>query len=89
MHLDIRLPIGALFTTLGILLSVFGFFSNPAIYAQSLGINVNLIWGLVLSVFGLLMLLLGIRATLRNVNSRRIVLRDEELRSSGTPMNES
>jgi hypothetical protein len=82
MHLDIRLPIGALFTTLGILLSVFGFFSNPAIYAQSLGINVNLIWGLVLSVFGLLMLLLGIRATLLNANSRKMVFREEELRPS-------
>ena len=82
MHLDIRLPIGALFTTLGILLSVFGFFSNPAIYAQSLGINVNLIWGLVLGVFGLLMLLLGIRATLLNMNSRKMVSKEKELRPS-------
>jgi hypothetical protein len=83
MHLDIRLPIGALFTILGILLFVFGVFSNHAIYAQSLGINVNLIWGLVLSVFGLLMLLLGLRATFLNVHPRETVLKEEELRPPG------
>ena len=31
MGLDIRLPIGMLFTILGIVLILFGFFSNPAI----------------------------------------------------------
>jgi hypothetical protein len=78
MRLDIRLPIGALFTILGILLSVFGFFSNHAIYARSLGINVNLIWGVGLIVFGSLMLLLGVRATFLTAHPREIVLREEE-----------
>jgi hypothetical protein len=32
--------------------------SDPAIYQKSLGINVNLRWGAVLLVFGVLMLLL-------------------------------
>jgi hypothetical protein len=62
MGLDIRLPIGMLFTIFGIMLIVFGVFSNPSLYAQSLGININLIWGVVLSVFGAVMLSLGGRA---------------------------
>ena len=62
MGLDIRLPIGMLFTIFGIMLIVFGMFSNPSLYAQSLGINVNLIWGVVLLVFGAIMFYLGARA---------------------------
>jgi hypothetical protein len=52
MSLDLRVPIGLLFGTLGILLAVYGLLSDPAIYQASLGINVNLWWGLVLVVFG-------------------------------------
>jgi hypothetical protein len=62
MGLDIRLPIGMIFTIFGIMLIVFGVFSNPSLYAQSLGINVNLIWGVVLLVFGGVMFFLGARA---------------------------
>jgi membrane-bound ClpP family serine protease len=61
MGLDIRLPIGMIFTIFGIMLIVFGVFSNPSLYAQSLGVNVNLIWGVVLLVFGAIMLFLGAR----------------------------
>lgn len=62
MRLDIRLPIGMLFTIFGIMLILFGLFSNPALYAQSLGVNVNLIWGVVLLVFGAIMFYFGGRA---------------------------
>ena len=62
MGLDIRLPIGMLFTIFGIMLIAFGVFSNPALYVQSLGINVNLNWGVILLIFGLIMLFLGARA---------------------------
>jgi hypothetical protein len=62
MGLDIRIPLGMMFTILGLLLAGFGFFSDPAIYQRSLGIDVNLWWGLVLLVFGTLMLWLGWRA---------------------------
>ena len=62
MGLDIRLPIGMLFTIFGIMLILFGLFSNPALYTQSLGINVNLNWGVVLLIFGAIMLFLGARA---------------------------
>jgi hypothetical protein len=62
MGLDIRLPIGMLFSIFGIMLIVFGVFSNPSLYARSLGVNVNLIWGVVLLMFGGVMLFLGARA---------------------------
>ncbi len=62
MDLDVRLPIGSMFTIVGILLVIYGLTSNPAIYKQSLGININLWWGLVLVVFGLVMLWLVWRA---------------------------
>jgi hypothetical protein len=57
--LDIRLPIGLLFLLLGALLSGYGLVSDPALYARSLGVNVNLDWGLVLLAFGATMLYLG------------------------------
>jgi hypothetical protein len=62
MGLDIRIPIGLLFAIIGSALLAFGAFSNPRIYGRSLDINVNLIWGVVLLVFGLLMLAFGRRA---------------------------
>lgn len=59
MGLDIRLPIGLLFSVIGLLLLVFGAFGDKAIYQRSLGLNVNLAWGAVLLVFGAIMLVLG------------------------------
>ena len=63
MGLDIRLPIGLMFTLFGALLVVYGLVSDRAIYQRSLGMNVNLGWGAVLLVFGVVMLLLGRRGT--------------------------
>jgi len=63
MYLDIRLPIGLLFTTLGVLLAVYGVTSDPAIYQRSLGHNVNLVWGLALIAFGVAMFVFGRRGT--------------------------
>ena len=62
MNLDLRIPIGLMFSIVGVLLTVFGLVSDDAIYARSLGINVNLWWGLVLLGFGLAMLALAIGA---------------------------
>lgn len=61
MGLDIRLPIGAMFTIFGLLLVVQGFVNDKAIYQRSLGLNVNLYWGAVLLIFGVVMLVLGRR----------------------------
>ena len=62
MNLDLRLPLGLMFTIFGVLLTGFGLLSDTAIYDRSLGINVNLWWGLVLLGFGLVMLGFAIRA---------------------------
>ncbi len=62
MRLDVRWPIGGMFTIFGAILTVYGLVSNRAIYEKSLGINVNLWWGLVLLVFGLVMLGFALRA---------------------------
>ena len=61
MNLDLRIPMGLMFSLVGIILAAFGLATNgdAALYAKSLGINANLWWGLVLFVFGLTMLLLG------------------------------
>lgn len=56
MTLDLRLPIGLMFTIIGALLIGFGLVSDDAIYVRSLGINANLWWGLVLLLFGAVML---------------------------------
>ena len=61
MIFDLRLPIGLMFTIVGLLLTGFGLVSDEAIYARSLGVNVNLWWGMVLVVFGLVMLGLTMR----------------------------
>jgi len=63
MRLDIRLPIGLLFSLLGVLLVVFGLIADQTVFQPSLGINVNLWWGIVMLVFGVAMFLLGRRGT--------------------------
>ena len=62
MNFDLRLPLGILFSIFGAMLAICGAVSERASYAISLGINVNLDWGLVLLVFGLLMLWLALAA---------------------------
>ena len=59
MKFDLRLPIGILFSFYGVLLAVLGVATNSDAerYHRSLDINVNLWWGLVMLVFGGLMLL--------------------------------
>ncbi len=59
MGLDIRWPIGLMFTLIGVLLVITGAVTGPD--ARSLNININLWWGLVLLVFGVLMLLGAVR----------------------------
>ena len=61
MTLDVRFPIGMLLTTLGVLLAGYGALAADDA-ATSLGFNVDLIWGVVLLAFGLLMLGLARRA---------------------------
>jgi ABC-type Fe3+-siderophore transport system permease subunit len=60
MGLDIRWPIGLMFTLIGALLAIYGAVTTSD-HAISLGININLIWGLVLLAFGAFMLIGAIR----------------------------
>lgn len=63
MNLDLRIPMGMMFTFTGVILTTWGIKTNDdaALYAKSLGINANLWWGMVLLVFGLMMYILGLR----------------------------
>jgi len=63
MGLDIRWPIGLMFSLVGLVMTVFGLVTrnDATMYSRSLGININLIWGVVLLVFGALMLILASR----------------------------
>jgi len=67
MGLDIRLPIGLMFTLVGVIMAIYGALTNgDAMYAQhSLDINVNLYWGCAMLVFGVLMLLGAWRGTVQ------------------------
>lgn len=58
MGIDIKFPIGLMFSILGLILTVFGLFtnSNTDLYQRSLGININLWSGAGMLVFGLVML---------------------------------
>jgi hypothetical protein len=60
MGLDIKLPIGLMFTIFGVLLTLYGLFTNSdaGLYDRSLGININLWSGSGMLVFGLIMLFL-------------------------------
>jgi len=56
MGIDLRIPIGLMFGIMGLLLAGYGLLGDKAIYARSLGVNVNLIWGAVLIGFAALMI---------------------------------
>jgi hypothetical protein len=85
MRLDIRLPIGVMFALLGALLAVYGLVSDKTIYQRSLGININLWWGLVMLAFGVAMYLLGrrgtsgIRPSEESVEGRRMEQREHQV----------
>jgi hypothetical protein len=66
MNFDLRLPVGLMFTLFGAILTVYGLMSDSALYKKSLGLNINLGWGVVLLVFGGLMLFFALRARGRN-----------------------
>jgi sulfite exporter TauE/SafE len=55
---DIRMPIGLMFTILGLIISAYGIItiSDTAMYQKSLGININIIMGVIMLIFGLIML---------------------------------
>lgn len=82
MSLDLRIPMGLMFTLTGLILSVFGAVTNSDadLYAKSLGINANLWWGLVLLAFGVAMYTLGQRSQKRLAKEPPPALEDGEPR---------
>lgn len=62
MGLDLRFPIGLLLGIIGLLLLLSGLLSDASIYQRSLGINVNLYWGIVLLITGSILLWAARRA---------------------------
>ena len=66
MSLDLRIPMGLLFSLVGAILFAFGLVTQGSpIYAGIQGLNVNLWWGLVLLAFGVTMFVLGRRGQKR------------------------
>jgi multisubunit Na+/H+ antiporter MnhG subunit len=63
MKFDLRLPIGILFSIYGALLATYGLLGNKEQYTRSLGMNVNFTWGIVMFIFGALMLFFARRGT--------------------------
>jgi multisubunit Na+/H+ antiporter MnhG subunit len=62
MGLDIRIPLGLIFLIIGGMMSLFGFITrSTGIYQRSMGVNLNLTWGALMFVFGLIMFLVGRR----------------------------
>jgi hypothetical protein len=63
MGFDIRLPIGMMFSVFGVLVGGYGLATQGSeMYTlHSLGINVNLWWGIAMLIFGAAMLLLARR----------------------------
>jgi len=68
MGLDIRLPIGIIFSLYGAVLIVYGLLADPAIFVNSLGVNIDTWWGLAMLVFGLVMAILAFRASRREAS---------------------
>lgn len=67
---DIRIPIGLMFSIIGIIISLLGFFtvSDSEMYQKSLGINVNLFMGIGMLIFGLVMLFFSFRKKKHNIS---------------------
>jgi hypothetical protein len=55
--LDLKLPIGWLLSAYGLLLAIYGLLTRKELYEKSFGINVNLIWGLLMLAIGGIFLL--------------------------------
>ncbi len=60
MRLDIKIPIGLMFSLFGLILTLFGLFTNgDDMYNKSIGQNINLYSGLFMLLFGGFMLLIS------------------------------
>jgi len=67
--IDVRIPVGGLFLVLGLIVGAYGLgtAADRSLYAPSLGVNINAWWGVVMLVFGALLLALAWRRRARDV----------------------
>jgi hypothetical protein len=65
IKLDVRLPIGGMFAVDGLVLAGYGLLGNQADAVRKAGMNITLIWGVALLVFGGAMLGLALRARVK------------------------
>ncbi|MDQ6664919.1 MAG: hypothetical protein M3Z23_11050 [Acidobacteriota bacterium] len=57
MGLDIRLPIGLMFSIFGVIVGAYGMFADPAMNQRALGINIDMWWGICSLIMGVILLL--------------------------------
>jgi membrane-bound ClpP family serine protease len=58
---DLKLPLGGLLGFYGLVLLIYSFFTKADSYQKSLGININFYWGILLLLFGAVMIFLSFR----------------------------
>lgn len=56
MRLDLRVPVGAFFSLTGALLAIYGAVTLGTPGSSPTGVPIDLVWGIVLLVFGVAML---------------------------------
>ncbi len=62
MGLDVRMPMGLMFSVLGALLLVYGGLTLGRPGTAPTGVPINLVWGLFILLFGLVLIFLARRA---------------------------
>ncbi len=84
LHVDARIAVGMFFTLTGTILSAFGLSTRDRVdvYTRSLGIDANLWWGLVLLVFGIVMVAFGRRGQARMEKGQTVAPEKPTLRRS-------
>ena len=65
MNFDLRYPVGLMFTLFGLILTGVGLLGGPELSQKSLGINMNLWWGMLMLLFGIAMLIGAVRGGTR------------------------
>lgn len=80
--MDLRHPLGGLFVALGLILAGYGFATRDTVemYARSTSVNINLWWGVIMLVFGVVLVLMAGRA--RRIAAARPALETPEGRAT-------
>lgn len=69
--IDLKLPLGALLTFYGLVLTLYGIVTKPEFYQKSLYLNLNLIWGIIMLVIGVLLLFMAYKTKAKKHGSAK------------------